>query len=94
MFEARRKAPLGSRLLGVEGLLQREDTGTYLIAHRLIDLSHHLAALGELDGDSVAFARSLARADEVRRPGADPRHKQVTAAEAVMPKGRNFRLGG
>ena len=91
VFEAHRKALLGSRLLGVEGMLQREDTVTHLIAHRLVDLSHHLATLGELDGDSDAFARSLARADEVRRPGADPRQKQVTAAKAVMPKGRNFR---
>ena len=91
VFEAYRKALLGSRLLGVEGLLQREDTVTHLIAHRLFDLSHHLAALGELDGDSDAFGRSLARADEVRRPGADPRQKHVTAAKAVMPKGRNFR---
>jgi len=31
------------------------------------DVSHHLAALDELYGDSDAFARSLARADEVRR---------------------------
>lgn len=42
---------------------------------RLVDLSHHLAALGDLDGDGEAFTRSLARADEVRRPGADPRQK-------------------
>ena len=70
VFEDHRKA-----LLGVEGLLQREDTVTHLIAHRLIDLSHHLAALGELDCDSEAFALSLARADEVRRAAPETRRR-------------------
>ncbi|MBU0723345.1 MAG: error-prone DNA polymerase [Alphaproteobacteria bacterium] len=94
VFEANRKALLGSRLLGVEGILQREESVTHVIAARLIELNHHLAALGEADeagGAGEAFTGAIARADEVRRPGGDQRQKQVTAAEAVMPKGRNFR---
>ncbi|MEQ8252026.1 MAG: hypothetical protein RIB41_12365 [Oceanibaculum nanhaiense] len=76
VFEAHRKALLGSRLLGVEGILQREDTVTHLIAHRLFDLSHHLATLGELDGDSDAFARSA----RPRRRGPPPRRPPAPEA--------------
>ncbi|VVE90239.1 error-prone DNA polymerase [Pandoraea bronchicola] len=45
LVETQRKALLASSLLGVEGVWQREERVTHLVAHRLVDLS---PMLGEL----------------------------------------------
>ena len=79
IFERFRRIVLGSRLLGVRGKLQREGLVIHVIAERLQDLSSDLRLLADMDGD---FEGAMARADEVRRPGRDPRE--------VMPRGRNF----
>ncbi|VVD99751.1 error-prone DNA polymerase [Pandoraea capi] len=52
LVEAQRKELLASSLLGVEGIWQREERVTHLVAHRLIDLS---PMLGELTISSRNF---------------------------------------
>jgi len=86
VFEAQRRVVLTSRLLGVTGRLQKEGLVIHLIADRLHDLSPLLSRLSEPQRQS--FERAIARADEVRRPGADPAGRNPYAA---MPEGRNFR---
>ncbi|MEM9224418.1 MAG: DNA polymerase III subunit alpha, partial [Pseudomonadota bacterium] len=69
VFEAHRQIVLGARFVKVTGKLQREDTVTHLVAHRLEDKTEMLTALaaGEEDWDV------LDRADEVKRPTIDLR---------------------
>ncbi|VVE38790.1 error-prone DNA polymerase [Pandoraea terrigena] len=52
LVESQRKALLASSLLGVEGVWQREERVTHLVAHRLVDLS---SMLGELTVSSRNF---------------------------------------
>ncbi|EON13633.1 MULTISPECIES: error-prone DNA polymerase [Pandoraea] len=52
LVETQRKALLASSLLGVEGVWQREERVTHLVAHRLVDLS---SMLGELAISSRNF---------------------------------------
>ncbi|GGD08651.1 DNA polymerase III subunit alpha [Pyruvatibacter mobilis] len=70
VFETYRKVVLGARVLGVRGRLQRQGQVIHIVADHLEDLTHMLGALslGEGIGDAA-----LANADEVRRPGEDPR---------------------
>ncbi|MGH6884409.1 MAG: OB-fold nucleic acid binding domain-containing protein, partial [Hypericibacter sp.] len=73
-FERYRRALLGANLLGVVGKLQREGIVTHLIADRLIDLTGHLR---DMASPELSPASSLARADEVRKPGEDARNRQI-----------------
>ncbi len=73
-FERYRRVLLGASLLGVVGKLQREGIVTHLIADRLVDLTGHLRDLASPD---LPPASSLARADEVRKPGQDARNRQI-----------------
>jgi error-prone DNA polymerase len=73
-FERYRRAVLGSSLLGVTGKLQREGIVTHLIADRLIDLTDHLR---DMASPNLPPAASLARADEVRKPGQDARNREI-----------------
>jgi len=89
--ERDRAALLGSRLLFVEGRVEREDKHSevpiiHLIARRLIDHSDLLHVLTDIDGkeDGVWADRGLGRADEVKRP--DPGSHRIT-----MPPTRDFR---
>jgi error-prone DNA polymerase len=70
VFETYRKVVLGARVLGVRGRLQRQGQVIHIVADHLEDLTHMLGvlSLGEGIGDAA-----LANADEVRRPGEDPR---------------------
>lgn len=52
LVESQRKELLASSLLGVEGVWQREERVTHLVAHRLVDLS---SMLGELTVPSRNF---------------------------------------
>ncbi len=78
VFETYRKIVLGARVLGVRGRLQRQGYGQgqviHIVADHLEDLTHLLGALSETTqiGDAA-----IANADEVRRPGEDPR--EITA---------------
>jgi error-prone DNA polymerase len=49
---AQRRELLGSRLLGVEGVMQKEGEVVHLVARRLID---HTALLGRLATESRDF---------------------------------------
>ena len=64
VFERFRRIVLGSRLIAVDGTLQREGLVIHVIAERVLDLSHLLNELGEENGD---WDRAIARADEVKR---------------------------
>jgi error-prone DNA polymerase len=93
VFARHRKIVLGSLLLGVGGRLQTESGVTHVIADRLVDLSPLLHTLSSQDGE---FEGAIARADEVRRPGHDPRERPQRAdaghdMRRVMGEGRNFR---
>jgi error-prone DNA polymerase len=59
---------LGARLLAVRGAVQRQGQVIHVIARALESRDALLGPLasGALDG-------AMARADEVRKPGADPR---------------------
>jgi len=74
IFERYRRIILGAKLLGVDGEVQREGIVIHVIAKRLVDLTPLLARLTDVDAD---FGNALARADEVTRPGRDPRDLPV-----------------
>jgi error-prone DNA polymerase len=92
VFERYRRVVLGSLLLRVVGKLQRESGIVHVVADHLADLSPMLSTLAHIDGAeepaAAVFSGAIARADEVKRPGRDPRDPDV--ARRVMPRGRNF----
>ncbi len=91
VFEQFRAQVLGARLCAVDGVVQSERGVVHIVAARLHDYSPLLAQLSH-----GALDPPVARADEVRRPGADarvhPRNVRIdlSAIEGVMPRGRNF----
>ena len=64
MFEIFRRIILSSRLIAIEGKLQREGLVVHVIADRAVDLSYLLHGLGDEKAD---WNRAIARADEVKR---------------------------
>jgi error-prone DNA polymerase len=70
VFESHRRIVLTAHLMGVVGRLQREGLVIHVVADRLVDMSF---LLGELAAGSPSPPAPLARADEVARPGHDPR---------------------
>jgi error-prone DNA polymerase len=64
VFEQFRRIVLTSRLIAIEGKLQREGLVIHVIAERMLDLTHLLNDLGQEDGD---WNRAVAHADEVKR---------------------------
>jgi error-prone DNA polymerase len=70
MFERFRPIVLGARYVMVEGRLQHESGVIHVVAERMADLTPLLKRLAE--GPPI---ESLARCDEVRRPGQDHREK-------------------
>jgi len=92
-FERHRKAVMSAKLIQVTGRLQKEGEVIHLVAHRIIDETWRLAALA--DGEN--FQDSLAHADEINRPQADPRtvelYRRVMRGERlqdIMPGSRDF----
>jgi error-prone DNA polymerase len=69
-FERFRPIVLGARYVAVTGVLQQESDVIHVVADRLEDLTPLLARLAE--GPAL---ESLARCDEVKRPGQDYREK-------------------
>jgi error-prone DNA polymerase len=67
-FERFRRIVLASKLLGVDGRLQREGRVIHIIADRLIDLT---ADLLRLTSERPGMPSALARADGAKRPGGD-----------------------
>jgi len=81
VYERFRRTVLTARLLAVRGKVQREGIVVHLVAERIEDRSHLLTELAQGDegGPAGGFDGALARADEVRRPGRDPRDGPLSA---------------
>ncbi|GAA6154769.1 error-prone DNA polymerase [Pyruvatibacter sp. HU-CL02332] len=78
VFETHRKIILGARILGVRGRVQKQGQVIHIVADHLEDLTHLLGTLSEQRDAVSGFGdAAMANADEVRRPGEDPR--QITA---------------
>ncbi|MBM3515254.1 MAG: error-prone DNA polymerase [Alphaproteobacteria bacterium] len=98
VFERFRRIVLGSLLLRVVGKLQRESGVIHVVADHVANLTPLLSRLSHFDGpDELAaetFKGALARADEVRKPGRDPRLPppalDTDDTRRIMPRGRNF----
>jgi error-prone DNA polymerase len=83
LTERYRRAIVGSRLLGVDGRVQRSPEGVvHLVAEHLHDRSAELWRIAE---DGLAPPR--AHADEALAPRSAPRHPRQ---ERVVPKSRDF----
>ncbi|MFZ5666895.1 MAG: error-prone DNA polymerase [Pseudomonadota bacterium] len=86
LFERYRRAVMASRLMQVEGVLQRSPEGVvHLMANRVVDRTDLLATLTERREDG-GLTPPLARADEVVRP-VPSRHPRDAR---VLPKSRDF----
>jgi len=79
VFERSRRIVLGARLMKVTGRLQREGIVIHIVADKLEDMTPSLLTLSETDNamDESAEA-AMARADEVKRPGVDPKVLELT----------------
>jgi error-prone DNA polymerase len=90
LFDKYRKEIIQSRLLMVEGKVQKEGEVIHVIVRRCFNISGLLNTL-------VAFKNSeqqigtLARADETTSKGPDTRDKTQKIQMSIFPKGRNFR---
>jgi len=83
LFETVRAQVMGSRLMLIEGEVQRSPEGVvHLMANRVHDRSALLDTLGE----DTAVRVPLARADEMVRP-VPPRHPRDAR---IVPKSRDF----
>jgi error-prone DNA polymerase len=87
VFQVFRRELLGSQLMGVTGLVQRDESGyvIHVVADRLADLSTHLHSLGK---PARPYADMLARSDEGKSSGMD-RHAGLRGR--VIPASRDFR---
>ncbi|MFM9852953.1 MAG: error-prone DNA polymerase [Sphingomonadaceae bacterium] len=86
LFERYRRAVMASRLMLVEGELQRSPEGViHLMASRIYDRTADLARLSETHETNPA----LARADEVVRPQ-HPRRSSHPRNVRILPKSRDF----
>ena len=86
LFEIYRREVMASRLMQVEGILQRSPEGVvHLMANRIVDRSKLLATLSGAQGEG-AMTPQLARGDEVARP-VPSRHPRDAR---VLPKSRDF----
>jgi len=93
-FEKYRKIVMGARLIGVRGRVQREGIVIHVLADELVDLS---STLHDLSRDDPVIEKAIARADEVKKPGADPREIKLQRAlerryqkNKIVPRSRDF----
>ncbi|WP_443748589.1 error-prone DNA polymerase [Asticcacaulis solisilvae] len=72
LYDEQRRLILTTRMVAIEGQVQREGEVVHIVARRLIDLSAELDSISERDD---AFPVPFGRGDEFRRgePGPDPR---------------------
>jgi error-prone DNA polymerase len=78
VFERFRPVVLGARLIAITGKVQSESGVIHVVVDRIDDLTPMLAVLSK-DADDLS---SLARADEVSRPGPDIDHR----AKGIRPR--------
>ncbi len=92
LFDTYRKEIIQSRLLMVEGKLQREGEVTHVIVRKCSNLSRLLEELIPFNREHSGLG-TLARSDETSSRGPDPRDK--TSKDSIQidifPRGRNFR---
>jgi len=102
LFEQNRRTVLGSRMMRVDGRIQREGDVVHLVARHLYDLSADLAGIGDRD---AAFPLPHGRGDEGHHGGSgtdsrsrppptvQPRDIYVPdlSLEAIKLRTRNFR---
>ncbi len=102
IFEQNRRTVLGSRMLRVDGRIQREGDVVHLVARHLYDLSNALASIGDRD---TAFPLPHGRGDEGHHGGSgtDSRSKQPPTVkprdiyipdltlEGIRLRSRNFK---
>lgn len=90
LFNEYRKEIIQSRLLMVEGRLQREGEVIHVVVRRCYNLSRLLLKLNS-PGDSENLAVPVLRADE-KTSQPDPRVKSQEVIQGkIFPEGRNFR---
>lgn len=84
IFDTFRRETLGSKLMIVEGKVQKEGIIVHIVADRIIDGNSYLSELGDIDIDADFNIHS--RADEMKSP---PR--QVKEVLVSLPESRDFR---
>ncbi|HYG01942.1 MAG TPA: error-prone DNA polymerase [Chryseosolibacter sp.] len=90
LFDKYRKEIIQSRLLMVEGALQREGEVIHVIVSKCYNYSRLLNRLA--DADDPGFSVQRTRADETTSPGPDPRDKTEKFVQGkIFHEGRNFR---
>jgi error-prone DNA polymerase len=99
-FEAQRRIVMGSAMLGIKGVVQREGDVIHVVTARMEDLTPLLHAVGAMD-----FPHRTGPADGAKHSGPDPRDKRERPAklaksftgrtvpdpaETIRVKSRNF----
>ena len=92
VLEAHRSTVMGARLMVIRGRVQRAGDIIHVVASRIEDKTFWLSTLAE---DGLTMRGTLARADEVKRPGPDPAMYQQSSTRhprniRVLPKSRDF----
>jgi len=91
LFDKYRKEIIQSRLLMVEGKLQREGEVIHVIVKRCFNISILLQQLVPVTTTELTLG-NRSRSDETTSPGLDTRDKtQSTFQTSIFPEGRNFR---
>jgi len=93
LFDKYRKEIIQSRLLMVEGQLQREGEVIHVIVRRCYNLSKLLNNLIPFKNEDPSLDTRL-RSDEITSPGPDTRNKtqpREIIQGKIFPDGRNFR---
>ena len=92
VMERYRRVLMGSRLLLIQGRLQKHGSIIHVVVEQIKDWTEHLIRLA--DG-GIPKKAALARADEVTRPVTDPNRWRQTPSRhprnvRIMPKSRDF----
>jgi error-prone DNA polymerase len=90
VLEAHRAIVMGARLMQIKGRVQKQGDIIHVVANSIADKTHWLAELTE---DGMTMRGSLARADEVKKPGPDLHQQSSTRHPRnirVIPKSRDF----
>jgi len=92
LFDKYRKEILQSRLLMVEGKLQKEGEVIHVIVKHCYDLTKMLKQLTASKGENLS-SLTLARADEKESYNPENKGTQINenVSEGIFPKGRNFK---
>lgn len=90
MFDRYRKEVVQSKLLMVEGKVQKEGQVIHVIVSKCINLSRLLNKLVD-ETAGLSLLNKKSRSDETSSPGPDTRNKSQQWIPDLFPDGRNFR---